>query len=309
VPYASGFNNLKTQGYFMKALSNKAIVITGAGSGLGAAYALHAASLGAKVVVNDIALGKAEETAQAIRKAGGTAVALAGDVSDWDTAQILVDRCVIEFGVLSGFVANAGILRHGRLVDARQQDLRRMFEINFMGTAACASAAAKAMLAQGTGGSIVTVTSGSQAGDIALGGYGASKAAVAALTFSWAMELSGTGVRMNAVSPLAETAMAAQNKAHLADQQAQREVQYGLLPTPDVSAPVISYLLSDAASGINGQVVRIAGKELSFVSHPMIADPVLKGDWTFEAIANAFDRTLRQKQHKLGLSYSGFPEP
>ncbi|WP_414472394.1 SDR family NAD(P)-dependent oxidoreductase [Microvirga sp. M2] len=293
----------------MKALSDKAIVITGAGSGLGAAYALHAASLGAKVVVNDIASGRAEETAQAIRRAGGTAVALAGDVSNWDTAQALVDCCLIEFGTLSGFVANAGILRHGRLVDARPQDLRRMFEINFMGTAACASAAAKAMLAQGTGGSIVTVTSGSQAGDIALGGYGASKAAVATLTFSWAMELAGTAVRINAVSPLADTAMAAQNKGLLADQQAQREVHYGMLPSPDVSAPVISYLLSDAASGINGQVVRIAGRELSFVSHPTIADPVLKADWTFEAVADAFDRTLRHRQHKLGLSYAGSSEP
>ena len=293
----------------MSALAGKAVVITGAGSGLGAAYARHAAALGAKIVVNDIDAVAAEETADAIRRAGGSAVAHAGDVSKWDSAYGLVDRCVSEFGTLSGFVANAGILRHGRLTDMDEHDLRRMFEINLPGTAACASAAARAMLAQGASGSIVTVTSGSQAGDIALGGYGATKAAIAALTYSWAIELFGTGVRINAVSPLAETAMAAQNKAHLADQQAKREIQYGALPNPDVSAPVISYLLSDRASDIHGQVVRIAGRELSFVSHPMIADPVLDGEWTFEAVVDAFEKHLRHRQHKLGLAYAGPAKP
>lgn len=293
----------------MSELSGKAIVITGAGSGLGAAYARHAASLGAKVVVNDIDAGKAEETAGAIRQAGGSAAACGGDVSKWETAQVLVDFCASEFGQLSGFVANAGILRHGRLMETNEQDLRQMFEINLLGTVACARAATMAMLAQGAGGSIVTVTSGSQAGDIALGGYGATKAAVATLTYSWAMELSGTGVRINAVSPLAETSMAARNKAHLADQQAKREVQYGVLPPPDVSAPVISYLLSERACDIHGQVVRIAGRELSFVTHPMIADPVLDGEWTFEAVSDAFEKHLRHRQHKLGLSYVSLSKP
>ncbi|MBZ6079298.1 SDR family NAD(P)-dependent oxidoreductase [Microvirga puerhi] len=288
----------------MSALSGRAIVITGAGSGLGAAYARHAASLGASVVVNDIDADKAEETAAAIRHAGGSALAHAGDVSRWETAQVLTNLCTTTFGALSGFVANAGILRHGRITDINERDLRRMFELNLLGTTACARAAAKAMLAQGAGGSIVTVTSGSQAGDVGLGGYGATKAAVAALTYSWAMELCGTGVRINAVSPLAETAMAARNKAHLADQQAKREIQYDVLPDPDVSAPVISYLLSDRSSDIHGQVVRIAGRQLSFVSHPMIADPILDGEWTFETVIEAFEKHLRHRQHKLGLSYA-----
>ncbi|WP_162419714.1 SDR family NAD(P)-dependent oxidoreductase [Microvirga brassicacearum] len=288
----------------MSALSGKAVVVTGSGSGLGAAYARHAASLGANVVVNDIDVGKAEQTAAAIRDAGGSALAHAGDVARWETAQILIDLCVSEFGTLSGFVTNAGVLHHGRIMDSIERDLRRMFEINLLGTAACASAAAKAMLAQGTGGSIVTVTSGSQAGDIALGGYGATKAAVAALTYSWAMELSGTAVRINAISPLAETAMAAQHKAHPAVRQANREIQSDILPDPEVSAPVISYLLSDGARDIHGQVVRIAGRQLSFVSHPMIADPILEGAWTFEAVIDAFEKHLRHRQHKLGLSYA-----
>src|SRR5690606_10530458 len=107
--------------------------------------------------------------------------------------------------------------------------------------------------------------------------------------------------------PLGETAMAAQNHEYLADQQAKREIRYGALPCPDISAPVVSFLLSDAASGINGQVVRIADRELSFVSHPLIADPVLKGDWTFEEVSEAFAECLQHRQHKLGLAYATPP--
>lgn len=291
----------------MSALSGKAVVVTGAGSGLGAAYVRHAASLGANVVVNDIDLGKAEETAATIRHAGGSAVAHAGDVSGRETAQVLVDLCTHEFGTLSGFVANAGILHHGRIMDWDERDLRRMFEVNLLGTAASASAAAKAMLAQGTGGSIVTVTSGSQAGTVALGGYGAMKAAVAALTYSWAMELAGTGVRINAISPLAETAMAAQHKAYPAIGPANRETPPDILPDPELSAPVVSYLLSDRACDIHGQVVRIAGRQLSFVSHPTIADPILEGEWTFDAVVDAFEQHLRHRQHELGLFHADPP--
>lgn len=291
----------------MTSLEGKAVVITGAGSGLGAAYARHAAHLGASVVVNDISAESAQVTVDAIRAAGGQAVANAGDVSSWSYAQSLVDACIDAFGSISGIVNNAGILRIGKILDLTEKDLRQMVEVNLIGTAACASHAARRMLAAGKGGSIINVASGSQAGDIALGGYSATKGGVASLTYSWAMELRGTGVRVNALSPLAETAMAAQNKALMSEQAASREVHYAALPDPDVNAPVVGFLLSEAASGINGQVVRIAGKQLSFVTHPLIAEPVLEGDWNDEAVQAAFAETLTGKQQPLGLGYARKP--
>lgn len=292
----------------MKALEGKAVVITGAGSGLGAAYARHAAGQGAAVVVNDISAQAAQATVEAITASGGRAVAHAGDVSSWNYAQSLVDACIDAFGAISGIVNNAGILRIGKILDLTEADLRRMIEVNLIGTAACASHAARRMLAAGKGGSIVNVASGSQAGDIALGGYGATKGGVASLTYSWAMELRGTGVRVNALSPLAETAMAAQNKALMAEQAASREVHYATLPDPEINAPVVSFLLSDAAEKINGQVVRIAGKQLSFVTHPLIADPVLEGDWNDVAVHTAFAETLANNQQPLGLGYARSPQ-
>lgn len=291
----------------MKSLEGKAVVITGAGSGLGAAYARHAAGLGAAIVVNDIGAKAAQSTVDAITTAGGKAVAHAGDISSWSYAQSLVDACIDAFGAITGIVNNAGILRIGKILDLTEADMRRMVEINLIGTAACASHAARRMLTAGKGGSIVNVASGSQAGDIALGGYGATKGGVASLTYSWAMELRGTGVRVNALSPLAETAMAAQNKALMAEQAASREVHYAALPDADVNAPVVSYLLSDASEKINGQVVRIAGKQLSFVTHPLIAEPVLEGDWSYEAVAAAFAETLGDRQQPLGLGYARKP--
>lgn len=285
-------------------LQDKSVVITGAGAGLGAAYAKHAARLGARVVVNDVQAEAAEATADAIRSAGGEAVACAGSVASWDYCGSLIDACLTHFGRIDGLVSNAGILRHGRLEEMQESDLRAMIEVNTLGTAACASHAVKAMLKQDTPAAIVNVTSGSQAGDIAIGGYGAAKAAVASLTFTWAMELRETKIRVNAVSPLAHTAMAETNMTFLAQQSANREVVYTTLPQAEVNAPVIAFLLSDAAAGINGQIVRIAGEELSFVTHPMIAEPVLRGRWDDEGVAAAFRDTLQGRQQRLGLTYA-----
>lgn len=289
----------------MQALADKAVIITGAGSGLGAAYARHAAALGAAIVVNDVDGRAAQATAEAITRAGGKAIAHVGDVSSWPYAQVLVEACLDAFGTLTGLVNNAGILRTGRVIDLTEADMRRMLEVNLLGTAACASHAARRMLAAGTAGSIVNVASGSQAGDIGLGGYGATKGAVASLTYSWAMELRGTGIRVNALSPLAETAMAAQNKALMAEQAANRQVHYTTLPDPEVNAPVVSFLLSDASSGISGQVVRIAGRQLSFVTHPLIAEPILEDDWSYETVNRAFADILADRQQPLGLGYAG----
>jgi len=288
----------------MGLLDGKAVVITGAGRGLGAAYARHVAALGGAGVVNDGDPEAARATVAAIGSAGGRAGAPAGGGSHRGLPPSPVEACIDAFGRIDGLVNNAGILRHGRVTDMTEADFRAMLSVNTVGAAACASHAIRAMLAAGTAGSVVNVASGSIAGDIALGGYGASKAAVATLTFAWALELRDTPVRVNAVSPLAHTAMAQSNMAFLAQQSASREVSYGELPAADVNAPVIAFLLSDRSAGINGQIVRIAGDELSFVTHPLIAKPVLKGRWDDDAVADAFRDALAGRQQPLGLGYA-----
>lgn len=285
----------------MAALFGKAIVITGAGAGLGAAYARHAASCGAAVVTNDIDRTAADRVAAELAAAGARAISVPGDVSNWTFAARLVDACCDAFGGIDGLVNNAGVLRHGDIFAMTEADLRRMLDVNVVGTAACAAAAARRMR-EARAGAIVNVTSGSQAGDIALGAYGASKGAVATLTYAWALELAEFGVRVNAVSPLAQTSMSAANSAFLARQNAHRPIPLSTLPAPEASAPVVSFLLSDEARAVNGQVVRIAGRQLSLVSHPMIAAPVLDGEWTLDAVRGAFASTLAARQARLGLA-------
>jgi NAD(P)-dependent dehydrogenase (short-subunit alcohol dehydrogenase family) len=288
-------------------LDGKAVVITGAGSGLGEAYAVHATSLGAAVVVNDIDAAAAVRTVARIAAAGGRAIAVPGDVSDWALGEALVDACCAAFGKISGIVNNAGLLKPATMADASEQDFRAILGVNVMGTAACAKAAARRMLESGEGGSIVNVTSGSHAGDVGLGAYAATKGAIASLTYSWAMELRGTKVRMNALSPRGLTGMSGQNAGQRDEQQKQRAVAASAIPSAEVNAPVVSWLLSDRSAELNGQIVRISGRTLALMSHPRLAQPVLSGDWTFEAVATAFEEVLGKHQHALGLTTEPAP--
>ncbi len=123
-------------------------------------------------------------------------------MSDWSEAEELIERCVDEFGALDGLVNNAGLYEMCRPEELDEGLLRRIIDVNLLGTAFCGAHAIRRMLAQGHG-SIVNVTSGAQTGLPYLSAYGASKAGVAALIRSWAADLVGTGVRVNGLSPMA----------------------------------------------------------------------------------------------------------
>ncbi len=260
------------------------------------------AGLGASVTLADIDAEGVARVADDIRAAGGRAVACHGDVGDWSFGAHLVGACTQSWGRIDALVNNAGVLIPARIEDATEAQVAQMIRVNLMGAFACGQAAIAAMRAQPGGGVVINVASGSQAGDVALSAYGATKGAIAALTYAWAMECRGSAVRVNAISPLAATAMAAANASFMAAQMADREIVYGVLPDPAVSAPLVCWLASDAARDINGQLVRLAGRELSLVTHPQIARPVLVGDWTFDAIGRAFDAILRAAARPLGLS-------
>lgn len=246
--------------------------------------------------MNDIDQGALTEAVDAVVNAGGSAVAHRADVSDWDSAGELVERCVDEFGAIDGLVNNAGIVRLAKPHDETAENLRRVLEVNLLGTAYCAVHAVRLMLAAGSG-SIVNTVSGSQAGWNLMGAYGASKGGVASLTYCWALDLEGTGVRINAVSPVGETRL----RDHFAEY-----LGAAYTPGPGVdprrNAPVVEYLLSDRSVALNGQVVRIDGHQLGFVTHPSVAAPVLTDDWwDFDGIAAAFDGELGEHIQPLGM--------
>lgn len=278
----------------MSHLLGKAIVVTGSGRGLGAAYAKMAAALGARVVVNDQDEASVQETQAAILRTGGQAIGHAANVANWTQAGELVDRCVAEWGRIDGLVNNAGLFRLARLEEQREEDAQAMIEVNIMGTLACAAHAIRHMKEQGSG-SIVNVTSGALMGLEGMGTYGATKGAVASLTYSWAAENAGTGIRINAVSPIGASQMQQERKRYFG-----RDLDVAE-PPAEANAPLLCYLLSDLAAGINGQILRSDGRQLSLVAHPGIALPVLEQDWTVESIARAFATDLAARQFPSGI--------
>ncbi|KAB7754741.1 SDR family NAD(P)-dependent oxidoreductase [Mycolicibacterium phlei] len=258
-------------------LKDRAVVVTGAGRGLGAAYAKAAASEGALVVVNDVDARQAQDVASGLP----SAVADSSDISTWAGAQSVIDRCLETFGRIDGLVNNAGIVRVSWPEEASPEDLKAVVDVNLLGTAYCGVLALKAMSANG-GGAIVNVTSGAQFGMPAVAGYAATKAGITALTYSWAAAYERTNVRVNAVSPDAMTPLA-QTLA-----QEFPEVQAGT-HSPESNAPAVVFLLSDLAREVNGEVVFTGGNRLALMQRPRIGRGVkTEGEWTPAAVAELF---------------------
>ncbi len=278
----------------MGILEGKAVVITGAGRGLGEAYALHAARAGACVMVNDVDGELAEAVAARIVGQGGRAVASAQSVRDPDQASGVVERCLAEFGRMDGLVNNAALNYQALPWEEDVQATRELIEVNVLGVLYCGIAAARVMRRQRAG-SIVNISSGSSLGQRSAGTYSASKGAVASLTYSWALDLAEVGIRVNGVCPVAWTRMV---------ERSSPAIQLHVTPqrTPDRVAPLITYLLSDRAEGITGQLVRFTGDQLQIVRQPVFKDPVLHRDsWETEDIMAAFDGILDHHLEPFGF--------
>jgi NAD(P)-dependent dehydrogenase (short-subunit alcohol dehydrogenase family) len=261
-------------------LHGRTVLITGAGNGLGRAYALDAARHGATVVVNDIEAGAASDVAGEILATGGRARAHAGSVADWDAARHLVDGIVADFGTLDGLVNNAGILHADDPWDETEVQVRRMIEVNLLGTLFPGIHAMRVMRQRGKG-SIVNVTSGAHIGLGPISTYAATKGATASLTYAWALAAHAAGIRVNAISPNAETRLSeVWNRPDKPDQA-----------DPAHVAPLVTFLLSDRSEQITGQVIRADGKSISALVPPRYGDPLqTRDEWS---AANVADLLLR----------------
>ncbi|MBV1688859.1 SDR family oxidoreductase [Novosphingobium sp. G106] len=283
----------------MHELRHKVIVITGAGQGIGQAYAMRFAQLGAAIVVNDINVDAANAVATAIKDEGGQAIANGADISDWAQAGTLIGSCIDAFGRIDGLVNNAAIFSAGRLDEYEPGSFERMLSVNVLGTINCASHALRQMRKRGTG-AILNVTSGAHMGVPAMGAYGASKGAVASLTYSWAAELEASGIRVNCISPMAQTAMGDAFSVYL---QSRGHAGAKCALTAASNVDVAAFLMSDDAAAIHGQIVRIEGGHLSLIAHPAVALPLMvrESGWSYEAVVDAFESDLTHRQVPVGV--------
>jgi NAD(P)-dependent dehydrogenase (short-subunit alcohol dehydrogenase family) len=217
-------------------LKGRAAIVTGAGGGLGRAYALLLAQRGARVVVNDLGAG-AETVAREIVAAGGEARAALCSVTDAAAVQDMVQETLKSWGRVDILVNNAGILRDKSFVKMSLDDFRLVIDVHLMGTVNCTKAVWETMREKKYGRIVMTTSSSGLYGNFGQSNYGAAKLGIVGLMQTLAIEGAKNDVRVNCIAPTAATQM---TEGILPEEQLK-------LLRPEFVAPAILALVSENA--------------------------------------------------------------
>ncbi len=238
----------------------RSVIITGAAQGLGRAHALAFAEAGARLVLNDLDAGALDAVA-----AETGAVAVPGDIADWDFAAALVERAVAEHGRLDALVNNAGLARDRMVVNLAEDEWDAVMRVNLKGTAAPLRHAAAHWRARSKAGEdvaarVVNTTSGAGLmGSVGQASYSAAKAGIAALTQVAAAELARYGVTVNAIAPSARTAM---TETVFADAMRAPDTGFDEMAPQNVS-PLVVWLAGAGSGDVTGRVFEVSGGKVS----------------------------------------------
>jgi NAD(P)-dependent dehydrogenase (short-subunit alcohol dehydrogenase family) len=272
-------------------------VVTGAGAGLGRAEALALASAGAFVVLND-ASDTVHDVAADIVSGGGRAVAVTGDIGAWETGQSLVDACLRETGRLDIVVNNAGVLRDRMIFSMSEEEWDLVLRVHLRGhfimtrlATALWRAASKEAGGPVYGRLINTSSEAFLLGSPGQPNYAAAKAGIVALTVAAARGCARYGVRANAICPRARTAMTSDLMGEAPSA--------GPDPLdPAYVAPLVVWLSSPAAAGVNGEVFVVHGGVCAVMNPPSVRtvfrSSAEDGMWSVDAVSSA-----------LGPAFSG----
>ena len=292
-------------------LKGKAVVITGAGRGIGREIALLMAAQGARVVVNDYGGSSAgtggektpaDEVVGEIRKAGGEAIANYESVATMAGGASIVKTAVDAFGRIDVVVNNAGILRDRMIFNMTEEEWDSVINTHLKGTFAVTRAAAPIMREQKWGRFINMTSTSGLIGNVGQANYAAAKLGIFGLTKVTALDMARYNVTANCISPFAWTRMIGTIPTETEAQKARVEKVKRMSPAH--IAPMAAFLASDAAKDITGQVFGVRGKELMLFGHER---PIMRvhhdEGWTPERIAEMFAGTLQH--HLVPLVTSG----
>ena len=265
----------------MSEFSNKVVVVTGAGGGIGRQHALAFAQRGARVVVNDLGTsvdgrgaGKsADQVVDEIRAAGGTAVASYASVADKDEARSIVDQAVSEYGTLDILVNNAGILRNRTFKNMPIEDLDLVIQVHLLGSSYVTHAAWPVMYENNYGRIVLTTSVSGIFGAFGQSAYAAAKMGMLGLMNALALEGKSHNISVNCLSPAADTRMLALNDG--VDAENPREAMH-----PHLVSAVALFLSSENAP--TGLVLHALGNQYfrsETIRNPGVTLPV---DATYE---------------------------
>ena len=238
----------------------KIALVTGAGRGIGRAIALALAEKGMFVIVNyNGSAAKAQETVEEIRQAGGEAVSVACDVSDFNACGEMITALVKEYGHIDILVNNAGITRDNLLMKMSEEDFDKVISVNLKGCFNTIKHLSRQLLKQKSG-KIINISSVTGVmGNAGQANYCASKAGIIGLTKSAARELGSRGITVNAVAPgFIETEMT-ESLPETVKTALTEQILLKRTGKAKEVAEVVAFLASDAAGYITGQVISVDG--------------------------------------------------
>lgn len=290
----------------MSDFEDKVAIVTGAGGGIGRCHALQLAERGAKVVVNDLGgsldgtggSDAADKVVEEIRAAGGTAIANKASVADRDGAHSIVADAVNEFGTVDFVVNNAGILRDKSFKNMTLDDFDAVMQVHLMGSAYVTWHAWPIMYEKNFGRVVFTSSGSGIFGSFGQANYAAAKMGMVGLMNCLCREGASHNVRVNTLSPGAETRMAASIPGSTADPD-----NPSAAGNPGLVTPAVLYLCSEDAP--NGSIVQASGGRYS--ANAVVANEGvdLGTDATYEDLmanidkamdlSNAKQRELRQR--------------
>jgi NAD(P)-dependent dehydrogenase (short-subunit alcohol dehydrogenase family) len=280
----------------MGLLDGKVAVVTGGGSGIGRSVALGLAAAGARMVVNDYGVSvdgrepssaPADAVVKEIQQGGGQAVSSPESVATMAGGRAIVDKALKTFGDLHVVVCCAGILRERMIFNMSEEEWDAVIAVHLKGHFTVLQPATRHMREQKRGRIITFTSAAGLEGSPGQPNYSAAKEGIVGLTRSTALAMAKYGVTVNCISPTADTRMT---------QRLPDERRGAATATPpEAIAPVVTFLASDRAAHVTGQVIGVRGSEITLYSHPAALRTATRdGGWTAEALAEIYDRALGQ---------------